>query len=117
MSNAPTDPGLQRACSAPGLGSSLPSGYLLLRLSGNIHDTAEATRRMQVPLCGFSLSSAVFRGASPLPPSPREPAHTVPRKRPIDLIERSVQIKQIEHSGTGIFLLWRQVAEAESSLK
>ena len=36
--------------------------------------------------------------------------HTVPRKRPAALVEGSVQLKQIECSRTGIFLILRQVA-------
>lgn len=40
-------------------------------------------------------------------------SHRSQEETTIDLIEGSVQIKQIEHSGAGIFLLWRQVAEAE----
>lgn len=40
-------------------------------------------------------------------------SHSSQEEPTIDLIEGSAQIKQIEHSGTGIFLLWRQVAEEE----
>lgn len=58
--------------------------------------------------CSRGGGSFSFR-AEPM----RTCSHSSQKETTIDLIEGAVQIKQIEHSGTGIFLLWRQVAEAE----
>lgn len=99
MNNAPTYPELQSACSASGLGS-----FLL-----------EPQVKCTVLFCLVPSSSAVFWGKFLLQSQAHENlfTHSSQEETIIDLIEGSVQIKQIEHSGTGIFLLWRQVAEAE----
>lgn len=98
VSIAPTDPELQPACSASGLGSSLLDPQVKCKL---------------LFWLGLS-SSAVFWASFSFRAEPMITcSHCSQEETTVDLIEGSVQIKQIEHSGTGIFLLWRQVAEAE----
>lgn len=98
MSNAPTDPELQPVSSASELGSSLLEPQAKCRV-----------------LFWLVLSSAVFWGKFLLQSRAHENlfTHSSQEGTTIDLIEGSVRIKQIEHSGTGLFLLWRQVVEAE----